>query len=95
MALSLESFVGAYLLITVYLLWSVWPDEHMALREKIKMTAYTPAMYFLFYVMNFVQLSAVFQCLLNIPKVLRRQPTDSVWVSPERSGAITSLSLGV
>ncbi len=95
MALSLESFIGAYVMITVYLLWSVWPDEHMALRDKIKMTAYTPVMYFLFYVMNFVQLSAAFRCLLNMPKVLRRRPTDSVWVSPDRSGAVASLSPSV
>jgi cellulose synthase/poly-beta-1,6-N-acetylglucosamine synthase-like glycosyltransferase len=94
MALSLQSFVGAYIFITVYLLWSVWPDEHMAFSDKLKMTAYTPIMYFLFYVMNVVQLSAAFRCLFNIPKVLRRRPTDSVWVSPERSGLVSNLSLG-
>lgn len=94
-SLSFESFVGAYTLITIYLLWSVWPDEHMPIKDKFKMTAYTPAMYFLFYIMNLVQLVAIVRCVTNMPKVLRRTPTSSVWISPERSGATAGLTFGV
>lgn len=92
MALSTEAFVGSYMLITAYLLWSVWPDEHMPAREKIKMTSYAPAMYFLFYIMNLVQFVAVIRCLINMRSVLRRKPTSATWVSPERSGAVASYS---
>lgn len=86
LAMSLQSFVGAYTLITLYLLWNIWPDEHMNFKDKLKMTAYTPIMYFVFYVMNFVQFVAIIRCLLNFKKVLRKTATSAVWTSPERSG---------
>ena len=85
-SLSPQAFFGAYCLITLYLLWNVWPDEHMPLKDKIRMTSYTPVMYFLFYVMNFVQLTAVVRCIFNFKQVMRRKPTSAVWTSPERSG---------
>lgn len=86
LALTPQAFVGAYSMITLYLLWNVWPDEHMPRREKIKMTLYTPPMYFLFYVMNIVQLFAIIKCVFHFKKVLRLQPTHATWVSPERDG---------
>lgn len=86
LALSLEAFVGAYAMITLYLLWNVWPDEHMKLKDKLKMTSYTPIMYFVFYLMNFVQVVAVVRCLINFKQVLRKTPTSAVWTSPERAG---------
>ena len=86
-ALSPQAFIGAYALITAYLLWNVWPDEHMPIADKIRMTSYAPVMYFLFYIMNVVQLIAVVRCLFNMRQVLRLDPTSSVWTSPERAGS--------
>ena len=86
LALSLETFVGAYTMITLYLLWNVWPDEHMKFSEKLKMTSYAPVMYFMFYLMNFVQFVAVIRCLSNLKQVLRLKPTSAIWTSPERVG---------
>lgn len=87
LALSPQAFIGAYALITAYLLWNVWPDEHMPIADKIRMTSYAPVMYFLFYIMNVVQLIAVVRCLFNMRQVLRLDPTSSVWTSPERAGS--------
>lgn len=87
LALSPQAFVGAYCLITLYLLWNVWPDEHMPFIEKLKLTAYTPVMYFLFFIMNFVQLVAVIRCMVNFQQVMRIKPTSAVWTSPDRHGA--------
>lgn len=93
LALSPQAFIGAYALITAYLLWNVWPDEHMPIADKIRMTSYAPVMYFLFYIMNVVQLIAVVRCLFNMRQVLRLDPTSSVWTSPERAGShITPIS---
>lgn len=86
LTLSPQTFLGAYTLITLYILWSIWPDEHMALRKKLTMTAHAPVMYFVFYIVNVVQLAAVLRCIVNLPHILRRQPTQSRWTSPERSG---------
>ncbi|HMT18899.1 MAG TPA: glycosyltransferase family 2 protein [Candidatus Saccharibacteria bacterium] len=79
-------FVGSYVVITAYILQTVWSDEHYSLREKLQMSYYAPAMYFLFYIMDFVQLAAIFRCLVNPKKVLRLVETDGRWVSPERHG---------
>ncbi len=86
LSLSPGAFIGAYATITLYLLWNVWPDEHMKFRDKLKMTGYTPVMYFTFYVMNFVQLAAVVRCLFNFRQVVRLAPTSAIWTSPERLG---------
>lgn len=88
LALSPQAFIGAYTLITAYLLWNVWPDEHMSIADKLKMTAYTPVMYFVFYVMNFVQFTAVLKCLFHLNQVTRKTATTATWTSPERSGQV-------
>jgi cellulose synthase/poly-beta-1,6-N-acetylglucosamine synthase-like glycosyltransferase len=93
LALSPQAFIGGYSLITLYLLWSIWPDEHMKFMQKLKMTGYAPVMYFLFYIMNLVQFIAVIRCIMNFDQVLRRKPTSSVWTSPERAGQ-TAIQIG-
>jgi biofilm PGA synthesis N-glycosyltransferase PgaC len=79
--------VGAYMAITLYLLWNVWPDEHMSFDRKIKMSFYSPIMYFLFYIMNLVQLVAIIRCIFNPRQVFRVKGSGSTWISPERSGS--------
>jgi biofilm PGA synthesis N-glycosyltransferase PgaC len=78
--------IGAYITITIYILWNLWPDEHTSLLHKAKLTAYVPLLYFIFYIMNFVQFVAIVRCLFNFKQVLRVSKTESSWVSPERSG---------
>ncbi len=90
--LSPQSFAGAYALISLYLLWNIWPDEHMKFREKLRMTALTPFMYFLFYIMNVVQFWAIMQCLLHYKKITGKEATSATWKSPERSGGSIAFS---
>lgn len=84
---SLSMFVGSYLVITFYLLWTLLPDEHMDLKEKLRMVAYAPVMYFIMYIMNVVQVSAAARCIWNYKKVLRKTSTSSTWQSPSRVAA--------
>ncbi len=79
-------FIGAYMTITLYLLWNIWPDEHTGLKSKLRLSAYAPIMYLLFYVMNLVQVIAIFKCLFNFKQMTLRDATPSSWISPERSG---------
>lgn len=79
--------VGSYMTITLYVLLNVLPDENMTRGEKLQMAAYSPIIYFLFYIMNIVQLSAIVRCLRNYRQVQRKVSTGSTWVSPERVGA--------
>jgi len=78
--------IGAYMTITLYLLLNVWPDEHMNAAKKLKMSLYTPMMYFVFFLMNIVQLAAIFRCIFNFRQALGRSRVASHWISPERSG---------
>ncbi len=89
---SLMLVVGAYLTITVYLMWNIFPDEHMSFRNKLKMSTYAPIMYFIMYIMNVVQVAAIVRCLVNYQQVLRKVKTNSTWVSPERQGQQVSYS---
>ena len=79
-------FIGSYLVITGYIILTVMFDEHYTWREKFQMSLYAPSMYFLFYIMDFVQFVAVVRCLIHPKKVLRKVETDGRWVSPERHG---------
>jgi len=83
---SLSLIIGAYITITLYLLWNIMPDEHMTVKKKIAMAGYAPVMYFIMYLMNIVQLVAITRCIVNYKQVLRQKNTTSVWISPERSG---------
>lgn len=76
--------IGAYSTITLYLLSTLWPDEHMRIAKKFKLTLMAPFMYFILYIMNVVQLVAVTRCLFNYKLVLRKVEHKSSWVSPDR-----------
>jgi cellulose synthase/poly-beta-1,6-N-acetylglucosamine synthase-like glycosyltransferase len=78
--------VGAYMTITIYLLLNLWPDEHMTFAKKVRMSLMTPIMYFVFYLMNIVQLIAIVRCLFNHQQALGRVRVSGSWVSPKRRG---------
>ncbi len=90
--LNPSMIIGAYMTITVYLLLNVWPDEHMSFAKKIKMSLYTPAMYFIFYLMNIVQLAAIFRCIANYKQTLGQSQVSSNWISPKRTGGQVQFS---
>lgn len=83
---------GAYMTITVYLLWNILPDEQLDSSGKLRMVIYSPVMYFILYIMNFVQIVAVVRCLFNLRQVTRKVKTSSTWKSPERQGQQVSFS---
>lgn len=85
-------FVGAYMTITLYILWNLWPDEHTPLRRKLILSVYAPLMYFAFYIMSAVQVISIFRCLLNAKQVVRRGQHEGKWISPARRGEAVQFS---
>ncbi|HET6924855.1 MAG TPA: glycosyltransferase [Candidatus Saccharimonadales bacterium] len=79
---------GAYFTITMYVLLTLWPDEYLTVREKLKLSLQTLEIYILFYAMDVVQVSAIFRCLFNREQILKRN-ASSTWVSPTRAGQAT------
>jgi biofilm PGA synthesis N-glycosyltransferase PgaC len=82
---TLWILVGAYITITLYVLWTLWPDEHLTVRQKIRMSFQAFEIYILFYAMDVVQISAIFRCLFQYKKIVNRT-TGQTWVSPARAG---------
>lgn len=82
---TLSILLGGYLTITLYVMWTVWPDEHMTLKQKLRMSRMALVIYGLFYIMDLVQIAAIFRCLKEFSKITKRTQ-ETTWVSPTRSG---------
>jgi hypothetical protein len=78
--------LGAYATITVYTLLTVWMDENLSARERVRLSVYAPTAYFLFYIMDLVQLTAAIRCIAHA-KGLFRPPGINTWKSPQRAGS--------
>lgn len=78
--------LGAYITITLYILWTVWPDQYLTGKGKLRLSAYAPLMYFMFYVMNVVQIVSLMRSFKNYKHISRKVATSTTWVSPDRAG---------
>lgn len=83
---SLALFIGAYLTITVYTYITIWFDEHTPLSEKFLLGLYAPLAYFMFYLMDIVQICGIIRCAYNSRALLGQTDIGSTWQSPERIG---------
>ena len=82
---TLNILIGGYITVTLYVLWTIWPDEHLTTKEKLRLSRWAVAIYGLFYIMDIVQLAAVFRCLKEYRSIAKRD-NDTTWVSPVRAG---------
>ncbi|HTE22212.1 MAG TPA: glycosyltransferase [Candidatus Limnocylindria bacterium] len=83
---SLQLFAGAYLTITIYTLLTLWYDEHLPKLYCLRLSCYTPFLYFIFYLMDLIQFIAVVKCLMRTHRLVGQQDQKSTWVSPQRVG---------
>lgn len=83
---SLLLLLGAYVTITAYMLITLWYDEHLRWRERLYLTVYVPIAYFIFYVMDVIQIIAVVKCLTKIYSLSHHKDIGSTWISPRRIG---------
>lgn len=89
---SLALILAAYMSITVYLLLVIWPDEHMTIGGKLKASLYVPLLYFIFYIMNAVQLISIVRVIKNHKTVTGLSTGRISWVSPKRAGGAATFS---
>ncbi|WP_043445214.1 glycosyltransferase family 2 protein [Arthrobacter sp. L77] len=78
--------IGAYATITAYTLLTVWMDENLTVRERARLSIYAPTAYFLFYIMDLVQLTAAVRCIARSRGLVKR-PEINTWKSPQRVGS--------
>ncbi|MEK0155411.1 glycosyltransferase [Arthrobacter oryzae] len=79
--------LGAYATITAYTLLTVWMDENLTRRERVRLSVYAPTAYFLFYIMDLVQLTAAVRCIARSRGLFRR-PEINTWKSPQRAASL-------
>jgi cellulose synthase/poly-beta-1,6-N-acetylglucosamine synthase-like glycosyltransferase len=60
------TLTGAFLVITSYIFLNVAADDSTTLGDKVKLMIITPAMYFYFYILSFVEYVALIKSLINI-----------------------------
>ncbi|MEW1949521.1 glycosyltransferase family 2 protein [Pseudarthrobacter sp902506025] len=83
--------IGSYATITAYTLLTVLMDENLSPRERTRLCMYAPTAYFLFYIMDLVQLAAAVRCIVRSPGLVRR-PEINTWKSPQRAGSVAVIS---
>ncbi|HET8879210.1 MAG TPA: glycosyltransferase family 2 protein [Arthrobacter sp.] len=82
--------LGAYATITAYTLMTIWLDENLTPRERTRLSIYAPTAYFLFYIMDLIQLTAAVRCIARSRGLFRR-PTVNTWTSPQRAGSTVAV----
>jgi cellulose synthase/poly-beta-1,6-N-acetylglucosamine synthase-like glycosyltransferase len=78
--------IGAYATITAYTLLTIWMDENISRKECLRLSLYSPTAYFVFYIMDLIQLTAIIRCLFRTPSLVRRKNVGNRWASPQRAG---------
>lgn len=81
-------FASAYLTMVLYCSIVLWSDEHLTNFQKRYLTVYVPVLYFLFYIMSFIQVAAIFRCIIAAPRLLSDSTEQNSWLSPRRSGKL-------
>lgn len=83
---SLILLLGTYITMTAYMFLTLWYDEHLRFRERLYLTLYVPLAYFIFYIMDVIQVMAVTLCVLRAHRLVQRHSSGSIWHSPSRIG---------
>jgi poly-beta-1,6-N-acetyl-D-glucosamine synthase len=76
-----------WLVMSLILAFTVWADERLPLRKKLRLTFFVPIMYPLFYIMSFIQIAAMFKSVFNRKKITGQVPIRGSWVPPKRIAA--------
>lgn len=88
---TVSVFVSAYIMLSAYSAFVLWSDEHTTLANKWRLSAWIPALYFLFYIMSFIQVFGALKCITKIRSIKTAQPSSNTWISPKRLGAKVAL----
>ncbi|MEO7904187.1 MAG: glycosyltransferase [Candidatus Saccharimonadales bacterium] len=77
---------GAYATIAFYTLLTIWYDERLRWQERLRLSSYVPFAYFIYYIMDVIQIAAIAKCLFKTNNLLHRTDAQSTWISPIRIG---------
>lgn len=82
---NISIFVSALAVLTVYTAFNVWATGHLSVREKLRLTLYSPPMYLCMYVLGFAEYFALIKGTALAPRVRGSIAQEHVtWSSPPR-----------
>jgi cellulose synthase/poly-beta-1,6-N-acetylglucosamine synthase-like glycosyltransferase len=85
---STSTMLFALVVITSYISLNIWSTKHLSLKDKVRLTALAPPMYFLMYMMSVVEYVALAQAVIKLPNLKKSISGErTTWKSPERSAA--------
>lgn len=77
-------FIVSWAALMLTLFFVIWGDDNLTTVQKIRFTMFMPIMYFLYYVLSFMQIVAMFKALFNYRKIRGLDEMRGTWVSPNR-----------
>jgi len=79
------TILSAFMVIVAYLSLNLWSSDNLSIKERLRLTYYTPLMYVLMYILAFVEYVALLQAVVKLPNLKKSIAAKHVtWSSPER-----------
>jgi cellulose synthase/poly-beta-1,6-N-acetylglucosamine synthase-like glycosyltransferase len=89
---GLSLILGAYLTVTLYVLVTLWHDEHIPRKEQFYLSIYLPVVYIIFFIMDIIQVAAIIKCCTRLTQLTKQKNIGSTWISPPRIGSQVSVT---
>ena len=84
---DIKTLLSSVAIITFYFNFNILGEETLNLKDKLKMIALAPLMYFLFYVLSFVEYVALLKSLIRIPYLKKSlEGKECSWTPIRHSG---------
>ncbi len=78
--------LGAYCTTTLYLMVTLWFDEHTPYRKRMSLSIDVLHAYLIFYVMDIIQFVGISRCIYKAKDLITQKNIGSTWNSPARTG---------
>lgn len=86
---SITSILWAAITFVVLLTMNIWASDHISKTDRLRLTAYAPAMYFVMYGLVFVDYMAGLKSAMRLHMLVQSVSTSRItWVSPVRNSDI-------
>jgi hypothetical protein len=88
------TLTSAFSVMTFYMAMNIMAEETVSFRSRLKLLLLSPSIYFLFYILSFVEYVALIKSLSNMPKLKKSiNASKYTWEPVKRIGYFLSPSL--
>lgn len=88
---NLSLFASACLVMAALTVLAIWSDEHLNVRTRLRLTAFAPMMYIVFFAMTTIQIVAAVRTIANFRSLIGHKKVVGSYISPERIGQQVNL----